>query len=109
VDAGLEDYELLMNGNKSLLAEHDALHERSEDLESELMKARASAAEDIAAFEARIKSAEAHAVDVAAAGEKNFGDFEKELIKDLVELYVLYEHNIQSIRGLCSLMPEGDP
>jgi hypothetical protein len=106
VVAGIEDYNLLMEGYKSLLAECNALHE---DLESEPTKARASAAEDIATLEARIKFAEAHTVDVAAAGEKRLSDFENELIKDMAELCALYECNIQSVRGLCSLMPEGEP
>jgi hypothetical protein len=57
-----------MEGNKSLLAERDALREHSEDLESELTKVRASATENVAALEARVRSAEAHAVDVPAAG-----------------------------------------
>jgi hypothetical protein len=48
-------------------------------------------------------------VKVAAAGEKHISDFEGALVKDLVGLCGLYEHNIQSIRGLCSLMPEGEP
>jgi hypothetical protein len=60
---------MLMEGNKSLLAKRNALRERSEDLESELTKGRSSAVEDIAALEARIKSVEAHSVDVAVAGE----------------------------------------
>jgi hypothetical protein len=47
--SGLEDYDLVMEGNKSLLAERNTLHECSEDIESELMKAHASAAENIAA------------------------------------------------------------
>jgi hypothetical protein len=95
-----------MEGNKDLLVERNALHERSEDLESKLTKARSSAIENIAGFKVRIRSAKAYAVDVAATGEKCFGDFEKELIKDLAELRVLYERKVQSIRGLCSPMPE---
>jgi hypothetical protein len=75
VAMGVEDYDLLMEGNKSLLAECDVLHERSENLDFELMKARASAAEDIAALEARVKSAEARIMDVTAAGKKCLSDF----------------------------------
>jgi hypothetical protein len=78
-------------------------------LESELTKAHASATEDVAALEARVKSVEAHTMDVAAASEKHLSDFENELIKDLAELRTLYECNVQSIRGLCSLMPKGEP
>jgi hypothetical protein len=50
VAVGIEDYDLLMEGNKSLLAERNALRERSEYLESKLMKAHASTVEDIAAL-----------------------------------------------------------
>jgi hypothetical protein len=59
-------------------------------------------------LEARLKSAEAHAVDLAAAGEKCLSDFERQLIKDLVELCASYECNVQSIRGLCSPMAKGE-
>jgi hypothetical protein len=102
----LEDYELLMEGNKDLLVEHDALHERSLDLESKLTKARASAIENIAGVEVRVRSTEAYAMDVATTGEKCFCDFEKGLMKDLAELRVLHQRKVQSIKGLCSLMPE---
>jgi hypothetical protein len=57
----------------------------------------------------RVWSAKAHIVDVAAAGEKHFSNFERELHKDLAELHVLYECNVQSIRGLCSPMPKNEP
>jgi hypothetical protein len=48
LDAGVEDYELLMEGNKSLLVESDMLRDHDADLEPELAKARARAAKDIA-------------------------------------------------------------
>jgi hypothetical protein len=60
-------------------------------------------------LEARIKFAEAHTIEVAAAGEKHFCNFEKELLKHLAEMHVLYERNVQGIRGLCSLKPKGEP
>jgi hypothetical protein len=92
-----------------LLAERNALCKRSKDLGSELMKARSSPAEDIAALDAKIRSAEAHAVDLAVAGEKRLNDYEKEFVKDMGELRILYECNVQSIGGLCSPMPQGEP
>jgi replicative DNA helicase len=58
--AMIEDYDMLMEGNKSLLAERNALHECSKDLVSELTKAHASATEDIVALEARVRSAKAN-------------------------------------------------
>jgi hypothetical protein len=36
-------------------------------------------------------------------------DFEDGLVGDLVELRVLYVRNTQTIGGLCSPMPEGEP
>jgi hypothetical protein len=109
LDAGVEYYEQLVEANKSPFAERDALPDRSVDLESELVEARASITKDVAALEMRIKSTRAHALDVAAGGEKRLADFEKELIKDLADMCVLYEHNVQSVRGLRSLMPEDEP
>jgi hypothetical protein len=60
-------------------------------------------------LEAKVKSAEAHNAEVGAASDKRLSDFEAELIRDLAGLWKLYSHNIQSIRGMCLLMSEGDP
>jgi hypothetical protein len=62
----------------------------------------------IAAIEAKVKYVETHSMEVAAASNKRLSDFETELARDLAGLQKLYIRNIQSIRGLCSLMPEGD-
>jgi hypothetical protein len=75
VHAGVEDYNLLLEGNNSLLAEHNELRYHSEDLESKLAEVCSSAVEDIAALEAIIRSAEAHSVDIAADCENRLGDF----------------------------------
>jgi hypothetical protein len=91
VDIGVEDYTLLMECNKSLLVE------------------RVDAKKKVADLEARVKSIEAHSVDVNAAGEERLRDFEDGLVRDLVELRALYMRNTQTIRGLCSPMPEGEP
>jgi hypothetical protein len=71
VDAGIEVYNLLMEGNKSLLAERDEFRYLSNDLETELAS---SAEKSVADLEARIKSAETHNVDVAATSEKRLRD-----------------------------------
>jgi hypothetical protein len=76
---------------------------------AELAKARSDCVVSIASLEAKIKSAKAHAMDVAAAGERRLNDFEAELLRDLVGLQRLYIHNVQVIRGLCSPMPKDDP
>jgi hypothetical protein len=105
----IEDYNLLQEDNNSLLAECDDLCYRYEDLEFELAKVHSSAAEDIAALESRIRSTEAHNMEAAATNKKCLSDFEGELIEDLPGLRALYERNIQSIGGLCSLMPKSEP
>jgi hypothetical protein len=107
VFAGIEDYDLLMEGNKSLMAARDEFRYRCEDLKVELARVGSDAEKNIADLEARLKSAEAHSVDVAAAGEKWLWGFEDELVKDLSELHTLHVRNTQSIGGLCSLLPEG--
>jgi hypothetical protein len=98
-----------MVGNESLLTERNELRYHTKDLESELVKVRADAAEDIAALETKIKSAEAHSMDVVATGERHLRDFEHELVKDLAGLCALYVCNIQNIGDLCSPMPESEP
>jgi hypothetical protein len=40
LDSGVEDYNLLMVGNECLLAEHNDLRHRTEDIESKLAKVR---------------------------------------------------------------------
>jgi hypothetical protein len=109
LDNGVEDYNLLMAGNESMLAEHNDLCHHTEDLESELANIRDAIAEDVTALETKIEFAEAHIVDVAAAGEKCLKDFEDELVEDLAGLRALYICNINHIRGLCSPMPESEP
>jgi FtsZ-binding cell division protein ZapB len=70
VENGNEDYDLLLEGNKSLLAERDNFHNRCEDLRAELMEVRSSTEKQITDLEAEVKCAEAHSTDVAGAGEK---------------------------------------
>jgi hypothetical protein len=109
VDNGVDDYNLLLKGNKSLLAEHNDFCYRCEDLKAELAKAHFDAQKKTANLEARVRAAEAHNVDIATAGEKQLRDFEGELVRDLEELCALYVRNTQTIGGLCSLMPKGEP
>jgi hypothetical protein len=109
VDNGVDDYNLLLEGNKSLLAESNDFHYHCKDLKAELVEARSNAQWRTADLEARVRAAEAHNVDVAAIGEKRLRDFEGGLIWDLAELRALYVRNPQTIRGFCSPMPEGEP
>jgi hypothetical protein len=76
LDNGVEDYNLLMVGNESLLAECNDLLPHAEDLESELGKVRATATADVAELDTKILSAKAHSVDVAAASEKRLKGFQ---------------------------------
>jgi hypothetical protein len=109
VDAGIEDYNLLVEGNNSLLDKRDELHCHYDDLKTELVKVCSSPKESVADLEATIRSTETHSVHVAAAGEKCLRDFQIGLVKNLVELQALYVRNTQSIRGLCSPILEGEP
>jgi hypothetical protein len=59
----------LLEGNKSLLAERNNLRDRIVDPESALAEAKAAAAKDISALDAKVVSAESHILDEAAAGE----------------------------------------
>jgi hypothetical protein len=69
LDNGVEDYNLLMAGNESKLAECNDLRHHTEDVESELAKVCAATAMDVATLETKIVSTEAHSMDLAAAGE----------------------------------------
>jgi BMFP domain-containing protein YqiC len=106
---GVEDYNLLMAGNDSLLVEHNDLRNCTKDLESDLAKVSTATAEDVAALKMKIEYVEAHIVDVTTAGENRLKDFEDELVKDLAELHKLYIRNTNHIGGLCSSMLEGEP
>jgi hypothetical protein len=70
VDNGVKDYNLLMAGNESLLAERNDFCYHCEDLEKELTKVCSDAEQRTAALQLKIKSAEAHSLDVAAASQK---------------------------------------
>jgi hypothetical protein len=109
VDNGIEDYSLLMEGNKSFLAERKDFDYHCEDLKVELVEVRSNAKKRIANLEARVKSIEAHSIDVAGAGEKRLRDFEGGLIRGLAELRAMYVRNTRTMGVLCSLMPEGEP
>jgi hypothetical protein len=80
------DYEVLQLEVSSLLVERNDFRYRCEDLEDELKKARSDSVVSIAALEAKVKSVEAHNVEVAAASDKQLSDFEAWLIRDLAGL-----------------------
>jgi hypothetical protein len=64
VDNGVDDYNLLLEGNKSLLAERNDFHYRCEDLKDELAEAHYDAQKKTTDLESRVRAAE------AAIGEK---------------------------------------
>jgi hypothetical protein len=109
MDNRVEDYNLLMEGNKSLLAERNDINYRCVDLKIELAEVHSDSEKKTADLEVRVKTAEAHSVDVATAGEKQLRDFEGGLVRDLAELQALYVCNAHTIGGLCSPMPESEP
>jgi hypothetical protein len=69
VDNGIEVFNLLMMGNKSLLTEHNDFQYRCEDLKVEMAEARSDAKKRIVDLEVRDKSTEARSIDIATAGE----------------------------------------
>jgi hypothetical protein len=80
IDHGIEDYNLLVMGNKSLASECDELKSRCEGPQAELAEARSDAEKRVAILEARVRSTEAHDIDVASTGEKHLREFEGGLV-----------------------------
>jgi hypothetical protein len=78
----IKDYNLLVVDNKSLASGHDELKSRSEGLQAELANPCSDAKKRVAALEVKVKSAEAHIIDVASAGEKHFRKFEGGLVRN---------------------------
>jgi hypothetical protein len=109
VENRIEDYDLLLKRNKSLLADRDDFRYRCEDLQAELAEVRSGTKKKINDLEAKVESTEAHIADVAAVDEKRLKDFEDELVRELAKLRTLYVCNAQAIGGLCSSMPEDEP
>jgi hypothetical protein len=79
---GSEGYSLLLEGNKSLLAERIDFRCRCEDLWVELVEVRCDAKKRIADLEAKVKFAEANSIDVPVADEKHLKGFDDEHIRD---------------------------
>jgi hypothetical protein len=94
VDNGIKDYNLLMVGNASLLAERNDFRYPCEDSEKELAGGRSNAKKRITDLEAKVKSAEAHGIDVATAGERQLRNFEGRLVQRMEELCELYVRNV---------------
>jgi hypothetical protein len=57
----------------------------------------------------KVRSVEAHIIEVSSTGEKRLREFEGGLVQKLEELQGLYAGNVQIIGGLCSLMPTEEP
>jgi hypothetical protein len=102
VDLGIEDYNLVVTGNKKLPSEQDKLKHHCDGLEAELSEACSDVQKRIDDLEARVRSSEARSIDVAAASEKRLRDFEDDLVQKLEKLRGLYAGNVQTIGGLYS-------
>jgi hypothetical protein len=109
VDNGIDDYNLLLVGNNSLLVECNDFKYHCQDLEKEVAEARSEAKRIITDLETKVKSAMAYKIEVAAVGEKDLSDFENRLVRGLEGLRELFVCNVQTIRGLSSQMPVGEP
>jgi SMC interacting uncharacterized protein involved in chromosome segregation len=70
VDLGIQDFSLVVTGNKKLASECDKLKHRCEGLAVELSEARSNAQKIIDDLEAKLRSAEAHSVDTATDRKK---------------------------------------
>jgi hypothetical protein len=70
LEAGIEDYKLLKDDNKRLLADCNMLWDRVADLESDLTEAKTSATRDIAALKTNVISADTCVMDEAFVGEE---------------------------------------
>jgi hypothetical protein len=101
MDHSIEDYNLLVMGNKSLLSKCNELKCHCEDLQAALVEARSDAKKRVADLEAKVKT--------TAHGERRLKYFEDGLVRKLEELHGLYSGNVQTIGGLCSQMPMEDP
>jgi hypothetical protein len=73
VDHSIEDYNLLVMGNKSLLSERNELKCHCEDLQVALVETCSDTKKRVADLEAKVKSTEAH-------DEKHLRDFEDGLV-----------------------------
>jgi hypothetical protein len=109
VDHGIEDYDRLVTGNKSLASERDELKSHCEGLQTELAEARSDTEKRVVVLEAKVRFAEAHNIDVGSAGEICLREFEGGLVRKLEELHGLYAGNLRIIGGLCSPMPAEEP
>jgi formiminotetrahydrofolate cyclodeaminase len=87
VDHSIEDYNLVVIGNKSLLSKRNDLKCRWEDLQAALAEAHSNAKKRVVDLEASVKTMKAH-------GEKHLRDFEDGLVRMLEELRGLYARNI---------------
>jgi hypothetical protein len=108
-DHGIKDYHLLVTSNKNLMSERDELKSHYEGLQAELARAHSDAEKRVAILEAKVRSAEAHNIDVVSAGEKHLREFEGGLVRKLEELHGLYAGNVWIIGGLCLPMPTEEP
>jgi hypothetical protein len=52
---------------------------------------------------------EARAAESSVTADKHFEDFYAKLSSDLAPLRKAYEHDIQSLSGICSSVPDIDP
>jgi hypothetical protein len=59
------------------------------------VEARSNTERGVVVLEAKVRSAKAHNIDVAIAGEKHLREFEGGLVQKLEELHGLYAGNVQ--------------
>jgi hypothetical protein len=100
---------MVVAGSRKLASEREQLKLQCESLQAEMAQNRSDAEKHIADLEARVKSANACSVEIAAESEKNLRDFESEFVQKLEGLREMYADNIQIIGGLCSPISMEEP
>jgi chromosome segregation ATPase len=109
LDHSAEDYELFVAGSRKLSSERDQLKIRCDNLQAELAQAHSDAEKRISDLEAKVASIEVRNIEIATEGEKSLRDFQGVLVRQLERVHDMYAKRVQSIEGLCLMMPAEDP
>jgi chromosome segregation ATPase len=81
LDHSTEDYKIVVASIRKLSSECDQLKIHCDSLQAELAQARSDAEKHISNLEAKVLSAEARSIEIAAEGEKNLRDFQGVLVR----------------------------
>jgi hypothetical protein len=105
----MEDYDLVVVGNKKLASERDQQNLHCESLQAEVVQICSNADKRIANLEAKVKSAKAHSIEIVTKDDNNLRDFKSGLVRKLEGLRKMYADKVWTIGGLCSPMSMVEP